>query len=99
MANIFSKSEQTSSVTPIYKELATYLRELDLESINPENIKGFSYLSAILQDVSIYLMDMFVDRIFKDVYIFEHSLENNIDFLKNELRGSGEEDAGELEFF
>ncbi len=99
VATIFSKTEQTSSVTPIYEELAIYIRELDLENIDPENFKGFSYLSEILKDVSIYLMDMFVDRIFKDVHIFEDSLENNIGFMKNKLSGTTEEDASELEFF
>ena len=99
VANIFSKAEETKSVTPIYAELAQYLRELDLAQIEPSNLKGFTYLSAILSDVSVYLLDMFVDRIFKDVYIFEHSLESNIGFMKNTLQGSEDEDAGELDFF
>jgi len=99
VADIFSKAEQTSSVTPIYEELAIYIRELDLETIEPANLKGFTYLSEILSDVSVYLMDMFVDRIFKDVYVFEHSLENNIEFMKNALSPTSEDDESELEFF
>jgi hypothetical protein len=43
-------------------------------------------------------MDMFVDRIFKDVYIFEYSLHNNYEFMKNKLSGNSE-DESELEFF
>ena len=100
IANIFSKAEQTSSVTPIYEELAFYLRNLNLEEIEPQNLSGFTYLSEILSDVSLYLMDMFVDRIFKDVYVFEHSLQSNIEFMKNSLSGKSEdEDDSELEFF
>ena len=100
IANIFSKAEQTSSVTPIYEELASYLRNLNLEEIEPQNLSGFTYLSEILSDVSLYLMDMFVDRIFKDVYVFEHSLQSNIEFMKNSLSGKSEdEDDSELEFF
>ncbi len=98
VANIFSKAEQTKSVTPIYEDLASYLRDLDLEAIEPQNLKGFTYLSEILSDVSVYLMDMFVDRIFKDVYIFEHSLQNNIEFMKNQLQGI-EENKSEVDFF
>ncbi|WP_457749944.1 hypothetical protein [Sulfurimonas sp.] len=100
VANIFAKAEQTKSVTPIYTELALYLKELDLSTIQPENLKGFTYLSEILSDVSVYLMDMFVDRIFKDVYIFEYSLKNNIEFMKNTLSGTlQEDDESELDFF
>ena len=45
-------------------------------------------------------MDMFVDRIFKDVYVFKHSLKNNIEFMQNKLKGRSEdEDESELEFF
>ncbi|MEN4054040.1 hypothetical protein [Sulfurimonas sp. NWX79] len=100
VADIFSKAKDTESVSPIYEDLAAYLRNLDLEAISPQNLSGFTYLSEILSDVSIYLMDMFVDRIFKDVYVFEHSLKNNIDFMQNVLKGKSEdEDESELEFF
>lgn len=98
VADIFSHAEQSKSVSFIYKELADYLRELDLSEIKPENLEGFTYLSDILNDVSIYLIDMFVDRIFKDVYIFENSLQSNIDFMKNRLQGT-EKSMGDLEFF
>ena len=99
-AEIFSKAKQISSVAPVYEDLAFYLRNLNLETIKPKNLSGFTYLSEILSDVSIYLMDMFVDRIFKDVHIFEHSLKNNIEFMKNRLEGkSEEEDSDDLEFF
>jgi len=100
VAEIFAKTEQTKSVTPIYEELALYVKELDLQAIKPENLKGFTYLSEILSDVSVYLMDMFVDRIFKDVYVFEYSLKNNIEFMKSTLSGHCEDsDEGEVDFF
>jgi len=100
IANIFSKAEQTSSVTPIYEDLAFYIRTLNLEEVKPQNLSAFTCLSEILSDVSVYLMDMFVDRIFKDVYVFKHSLKNNIEFMKNKLLGKSEDDDNsELEFF
>jgi len=98
VADIFSHTEQTKSVSPIYIELATYLRDLNLSNIQPENLEGFTYLSEILSDVSVYLMDMFVDRIFKDVSIFEYSLISNIEFMKNRLNGK-QEDEGNIDFF
>lgn len=100
VANVFSKAKQTNSVTPIYENLASYLRDLKLEEIAPQNLSGFTYLSEILHDVSLYLMDMFVDRIFKDVYVFEESLKSNIKFMENKLIGKSEdEDESELDFF
>ena len=99
VADIFAQSQETKAVTPVYHELAAYLRNLQLGSIQPEQLKAFTYLAEILSDVSVYLLDMFVDRIFKDVYIFEHSLQNNIIFMKNSLEGKEDEDESELDFF
>jgi len=95
--DIFTQNSQTNSVAPIFKELSQYLKELDLDSIEAQNLKAFDYLSDILNDISIYLMDMFVDRIFKDVYVFEHSLKSNIDFMKITLAGN--ESNSEVDFF
>ena len=98
VANVFSNAKEMRGVTTIYEELADYLRKLSLDDIEAKNLEGFTYLAEILSDASVYLMDMFVDRIFKDVYVFEHSLQNNIDFMKNRLDGN-ENNASELEFF
>lgn len=98
IADIFSNTETTSKVTPIFKDFAHYLRSIKLENIEPQNLEGFSYLSNILHDISVYLMDMFVDRIFKDVHVFEDSLKNNINFMKYRLEGR-EEDGSQMEFF
>lgn len=98
VAEMFSKNDETSSVSVVFQELSIYLEELKLESIDPSNLKAFDYLSDILDDVSIYLLDMFVDRIFKDVYVFRESLKSNIDFMKNTLEGTNQDD-GELDFF
>jgi len=95
--DIFTQNSQINSVAPIFKELSQYLKELDLDSIEAQNLKAFDYLSDILNDISIYLMDMFVDRIFKDVYVFEHSLKSNIDFMKITLAGN--ESNSEVDFF
>ncbi len=98
VANIFSNAKEMRGVTTIYEGLADYLRKLSLDDIEAKNLEGFTYLAEILSDASVYLMDMFVDRIFKDVYVFEHSLQNNIDFMKNRLDGN-KDDVSELEFF
>ncbi len=44
-------------------------------------------------------MEMFVDRIFRDVYVFQDSMQSNIEFMENKLKGKEDEDEGELDFF
>jgi len=99
VVDIFSKSSKTESIVPIFKELIFFLKELELEKIEPKNLKGFSYLSNILNDINIYLSDIFIDRILKNVYIFEHSLQDNIEFMKNTFYPSEVGTKSELEFF
>lgn len=99
IANIFESNKEISDVANIFKSLATYLKDLDLATIEPKSLHAFNYLCAIIDDTNTNLMDMFVDRLFKDVYIFEHSLENNIKFMKNALSSVNEDDESELEFF
>lgn len=99
VADIFSKTENTSAVTPTYKELASFLRNIQLEELQAKNLRAFDYLSEIISDVSVYLLDMFVDRIFRDVHIFKDSLQNNVDFMKVKLYGNEDEENGELDFF
>jgi len=99
VVDIFSKSSKTESIVPIFKELIFFLKELELEKIEPKNLKGFSYLSNILNDINIYLSDIFIDRILKNVYIFEHSLQDNIEFMKNTFYPSEVRTKSELEFF
>jgi len=98
VASIFIKNEETKYVSAVFFHLSQYLSTLKLEEIQPENLQAFNYLSDILSDVSIYLLDMFVDRIFKDVYIFSESLKSNIEFMQNALEGQNN-DEGELDFF
>jgi len=98
ISDTFSKNSEISDLSPIFKELSEYLSELDFSMIRPESLYAFDYICAIIDDTNAYIMDMFVDRVFKDTYIIKHSLENNIKFMKNSLE-SVDEDESELEFF
>jgi len=74
------------------------LNTLDLSLIEPSSLHAFDYLCAIIDDTNAYMMEMFVDRVFKDVYIFQHSFENNLRFMKDAIM-LNENDESELEFF
>jgi len=98
IAEIFSHHDRMKSIQPILQDLAVFLKNLDLSTLEPSSLKGFDYLVAILDDVSSALLNIFVDRIFTDVYIIEHSLENNIDFMENALMNVND-NSSELDFF
>jgi len=99
IADIFSKNEFIKTASTSFKGLGDFLINLDLTIVKPEGLKAFDYLCEIISDVNKNLMDMFVDRIFQDVNIFEHSLENNIEFMKLNLFPEQTEDKSQLDFF
>jgi hypothetical protein len=97
---IFSIHNYTRKIAPIFQKFSEYLKNLKLEDIDVENLEAFNYLTDILEDINIYLKDYFIDRIFQDVYIFQHSLESNIEFLEAKLAGKEDsDDEDSLEFF
>ncbi len=97
---VFSRHNYTQKVSPIFKNLASYLESLDLEKIEIENIEGFVFLARIIDDIHTYLFEYFVSRIFVDVYVFEESLKNSIKFMQDRLKTSDtSHDDSELNFF
>lgn len=98
LADIFAKEEKTTDVVAVFEDFALYLKTLDLSQINPSSLYAFDYLCAIIDDINTYMMEMFVDRVFRDVYVFQHSFENNLGFMKDAISSNNEVDS-ELEFF
>lgn len=97
---VFSRHNYTKSVSPVFKELASYLNTLDLQKIKIENIEGFVFLARIIDDIQNYLFEYFVSRIFVDVYVFHDSLKNSIKFMEDRLKTSDtSHDNSELNFF
>jgi hypothetical protein len=99
IGEIFSKHTLLIGVSPTFKDFGNFLIELDFSTLKPSGLKGFDYLSDIINDCNKNLMDMFVDRIFQDIHLFEYSLENNIEFMKNKLFSDETEDNSKLDFF
>ena len=91
-----NKSFKKISIT--FEQLNEFLTTLDLSSIRPENYVAFDYLTTIVVDVTIYLDELFVYKLFKDVRVFEDSLENNIKFFEDSLNNKVSEEDN-LEFF
>ncbi len=98
VSDVFLSSTYTQHVTPIFLELANFLREFDVESYSPEH-EGYVYLARIVEDIRMYIDEYFVQRQFSDVYLFEDSLLNSIEFMERAFEGVVEEDISEVEFF
>ena len=98
LAEIFSKEKKISAVVNIFEDFSKYLNSLDLSKIEPSSLHAFDYLCALIDDINTYMMGMFVDRLFRDVYIFQHSFENNLLFMKDAIALKDENDSV-LEFF
>ena len=103
VSDVFLSSTYTQHVSPVFKELSEYVSQLEQSDfISFDEANG--YLCDIVKDVNHYINLYFVDRTFSDVYLFQDSLKNSIEFLKRsyscKLEKCPEEDDGsELDFF
>ena len=103
VSDVFLSSTYTQHVAPIFKHFSDYILQLD-----PEDFMQYDdareYLKEIVLDINNYINYYFVQRIFSDVYLFQDSLKNSIEFLQRayrcELGGcESEDDGSELDFF
>lgn len=97
VADVFLSCRYTQHISPIFKEFSEFIDTLSVEVLM-KNEESIEYLHAILLDVNTYIEQYFVDRIFSDVYLFQDSLKNSIDFLKSSYNSqegiTTEEDDG-----
>lgn len=98
ISQIFGHHLYTRHVSVIFEDLGDYLRNFDFDTIDISTLEGFDYLVSIVDDIIHYVRNFFVNRIFSDVYVFEHSLKNSIEFMKNRLENR-EDNTSVLEFF
>lgn len=98
IAQIFAHHHYTQHVSQVFQNIGDYLRHFNFETIDISTLEGFDYLINIVDDITLYVKNFFVNRLFSDVYVFEHSLENSIEFMKNRLE-KREDTMSELEFF
>ncbi|MFA6195499.1 MAG: hypothetical protein WC656_02500 [Sulfurimonas sp.] len=98
IGKIFAYHHYTAHMTTIFDEMAAFLRSYSFDDVAIEALEGFDYLVEIVQDIRCYILNFFVKRIFSDVYVFEHSLQDSIIFMINRLNNRVDTKS-ELEFF
>lgn len=95
---IFAEEKKLITVSRIFSHFGELLINLDLEAIDPSNYSAFDLLTQIIEDLTIYIDELFIYKILKEVHLFEDSMENNIEYFEVELLGR-EHDHEDLEFF
>ncbi len=100
VATIFQKSDALRNVSRVIVALEKFLDVVNLTFSPQTPPKSLGYLANILDDFSQNLVDMFIESLYSDVYIFEDSLISNITYMTNALLGKEEvEGESELELF
>ncbi len=101
LALVFQKDKKLEHISELFLEFGQFLEHLDFEMIEPANYSAFDLLTTIIEDLRMYINNMFVSKILKDVYIFEDSMQNNINYFEAKLFGFeiDEDDDEDLEFF
>lgn len=99
LSNLMNTSESLSHLSTMFLELSRFLDNLELEEIEPTRYRAFDYLTNIIDDITIYIDELFIYRIFKDVRVFEDSMASNITYFKSKLNGTINEENDNLEFF
>ncbi|MCK4975197.1 MAG: hypothetical protein KAR81_08075, partial [Sulfurimonas sp.] len=81
VSDVFLSSTYTQHVSPVFKEFANFVSTVECEKFIMFD-DAIEYLCEIVSDINTYINFYFVDRIFSDVYLFQDSLQNSIEFLK-----------------
>ena len=79
--DVFLSSKYTQHIAPMFKEFAEFILSMNAETLMKDE-DSISYLCAIILDLNTYIKQYFIDRVFSDVYLFQDSLSNSIEFLK-----------------
>jgi len=99
--DVFLSSTYTQHIAPIFGKFANFVLSIDKSKLI-EHEEALSYICAIIIDVNTYINQYFVDRIFSDVYLFQDSLKNSIEFLQKNYECEDEhcndEDGSEVIF-
>ena len=103
VGDVFLSSTYTQHVAPIFKLFSEYIEQLDVDDFMQYS-DAREYLKEIISDINNYINFYFVQRIFSDVYLFQDSLKNSIEFLQRAYscdigECDSDDDGSELDFF
>lgn len=99
LSKVLERNGSLTNLSKILYEFGKFLDDLELEEIDPSRYEAFDYLTNMIDDLTLYIDELFVYKLFKNVRVFEDSVKNNIEYFKSQLLGKNEENEDNLEFF
>ena len=99
LSNVMKKNANLEHLSNLFFEFSQFLDSIEVEKIEPIRYNAFDYLTNIIEDLTLYIDELFIYRLFKDVKIFEDSMSNNISYFEAQLYGIAEDNNDNLEFF
>ncbi|WP_455755965.1 hypothetical protein [Sulfurimonas sp.] len=100
LSSIFSENKSLNQVSVLLREFSQFIDTLKVETIEPSRYSAFDYLTYIIEDLTLYIDELFIYKVFKDIHIIQDSMQNNITYFEAQLFGLKEDDNEDnLEFF
>jgi len=100
LTKVIQKNKNLSHLSILFTEFSQFLDSLEIEKVEPSRYNAFDYLTTIIEDLILYIDELFIYRLFKDVTLFEDSMSNNIKYFEAQLLGLNvNEEKDNLEFF
>lgn len=99
LSNVMKRNINLVHLTDLFLEFSKFLDSIEVENIEPSRYNAFDYLTNIVEDLTLYIDELFIYRLFKDVKIFEDSMSNNISYFEAQLYGIDNKENDNLEFF
>lgn len=100
LSNIFYSEESLVSISVLFKEFSQFLQKLDLMTLEPSKLSAFDFLTNIIEDLTIFIDELFIYKIVQNTKVFENSMQNNIEYFETKLFGYENKDSDDsLEFF
>lgn len=100
LKNVLEHNKSLVTISSMLLEFSQFLDAIKFETIEPSRYIAFDYLTKIIEDITIYIDELFVYKLFKDTKLFEDSIANNIGYFEAQLLGLNDDsDIDNLEFF
>jgi len=82
---VFNRNSATVVAADTLATLVDFLNDIEIENIDTKKFYVFEYLADILNNISVYLNNIFMENAIKDVEDFIKSTKNGIELMKNVL--------------
>lgn len=99
LSNVLKEREELKELSKILLDFSNFIVNLDFKTIDSSCYEKFDYFTLIIEDIIMYIDELFVRRLFNNVKVFSDSLANNLQYFKEQLYNKNSSINSSLEFF